>query len=1069
MAENDFFNVLWADAIAEYEKQTKRKIGNSRGFNNFQRLEDLDKAIEKGESSFTAFRGEHREFYRKLQKCMKPLQPVLRIIQEGVGNTPYAPACIILGAGSYLLDACESVSKDYDGIETLFEEIARVTTRLQEYLVCEMSASLRKIMTQILTHILHILGTAERCIRGGRRKLFAKVTIQGNDEVIAAISRLHSYVEAEIRLIVASTFKSVKQIEASTAEMVSNQRNDRQKAFSESEKSKVAEHLKSKAWEEIHRQHAENKKLLVKDTGDWLLADPKFRDWENGLSPILWIFGKPGFGKTMMATRAIEALRKKHPQHRDIPSLTSVSFLYCKDDSPSLQDCAQMLKVAALQISKANPKYSKHVAATIASKGDALFSADQIWKRLFLDYFLSSADCTTTSSSSVAYLIVDGLDEAPKDERAKFLTCFTDCLKQTAHNLSHNIRIVVFSRSDIRDNHIAGAQLYENMIELTLGTNKKDLDLYIKQRLRDLRVLETLKGLRNQTEYRNLAKDIYEEISQRSQGMFLWGRLAFDQIRAESSPEFIRRLLKDCPTGLESIIHRVFQRLDLEESNKSYLREIISWVHCTFRPMDIRELFTLLTITAKQHCYGIKDDLKGRYSSIFDVTLIDSNSTTDGTEDLHLMDRSTLDEEDFAFLDEPSSLGSEGSQSEEDSKLIDGSVDLDAAHAGYSEDWNMQQEHNADLPLSWSNMEISFSHALIGNLLEREGRPSERQWHDCPIVPNDLNHTQLQITLACIGIIKDLDGCAVQSLKVYAKLYWMEHLEKINIQELDSQDARLLARSVSDIFASGSQLLETAFPKHISFAEDWFTQTKFSGPVRHLIAAYIDDIDPAEQDWARLAVHSARSLFLPFVSACASKWLCRSGWDDTAYIKGSNAHVWLIDAFDTLVSILLPIAGCRSLIQTIDGLNERAWEDIKARESDPNYSKQALELLARLVPKEEDEHWLICLASVLFSSTTDDDEGKLASAIHLFNQAILLAPNAWPAFENLAYISAIRLDYTEAIRCIETAIEHIPDTGVFKATHLIFDCKTARWMLSLGEKRGALIRARQANLESQKW
>lgn len=230
----------------------------------------------------------------------------------------------------------------------------------------------------------------------------------------------------------------------------------------------------------------------------------------------------------MLATRTIEALRERHPQRSGIPSYNSVSFLYCKDDNPNLQNCAQIMKVAALQLSNANAQFSKHIATAIGRRDDTLFPARQLWQRLFLDFFSQSADVSATSSSSVADLVVDGLDETPKNERAKFFDCCTALLRLYQDSFRCNMRVIMFSRPDIRHNQNDNLQICDKIIEVNYETNKKNLDEYIKQSLKDVIVLKQLKKMKRNDQYRKLAKEIYDDVAKRSLGMFLWTRLVFD-------------------------------------------------------------------------------------------------------------------------------------------------------------------------------------------------------------------------------------------------------------------------------------------------------------------------------------------------------------------------------------------------------------------------------------------------------------------------------------------------------------------------------------------------------------
>ena len=105
------FNSLWADAVAEYEKQTDRRIDSDESFRDFDNIGDLEHAIERGKERFGAFRSEHHRVCSALKKCIAPMEPFLDIVQKGIGNSPYIPASVVFGAASYLLQACATVSK----------------------------------------------------------------------------------------------------------------------------------------------------------------------------------------------------------------------------------------------------------------------------------------------------------------------------------------------------------------------------------------------------------------------------------------------------------------------------------------------------------------------------------------------------------------------------------------------------------------------------------------------------------------------------------------------------------------------------------------------------------------------------------------------------------------------------------------------------------------------------------------------------------------------------------------------------------------------------------------------
>ena len=606
--------------------------------------------------------------------------------------------------------------------------------------------------------------------------------------------------ETELGLVIALTYGRVKDLQGTADEtrsqvsvvktgvneILTNQRTDRQRAFSEVDEKKLADGLKTKSTEEIAREHAKNVEALTKGTGLWIREDVMFQTWEQETAPILWVFGKPGVGKTMLAARTIEMLQNKYPQHSDIPSLTSVSYLYFKDDKPDLQDCAQLWKAAALQIAKANDRFKKHVLATIDKKQDTFASARRIWQQLFLDFF--TEDISSKSLTSLAFIIVDGLDEGPEAERVKFLKCLAELVAQSTSEHKCRIQVAVFARPDVRADpgfENVGFRRQERIIQVTPERNLVDIEAFIRQRLSDVEVLKMLKKRKATKEYQTLAKQIYTSIQSRSHGMFLWASLVFDQIWDSPSPEAIRESLKEAPSGLDEMLHHVFKRLDVEEAmHRSYLSDLLSWVFCTYRPLSIAELFVLLRITANQHCYMLEDHLKARYASLFDILGIADDSDSEDeereTEATIKIVEADSEADDFDFLDKPGS--SDTDEHDDDEASSDGDAEQDqglettAIAEATSDDQN-----TFEMPYRWYRNTVTFSHARIRDYLTTESHPPTRRWNDCSVVPENIHMTRQLIFLACIQILRTdiADKHGVWTLKEYAKVNWIKHFVEV--------------------------------------------------------------------------------------------------------------------------------------------------------------------------------------------------------------------------------------------------------------------------------------------------
>src|SRR4051812_41045718 len=70
------------------------------------------------------------------------------------------------------------------------------------------------------------------------------------------------------------------------------------------------------------------RKLRQRDTGDWLLKSAQFCEWKSAAGSNLWLYGKPGSGKTILSSTVIEDVNTNLPK---IPS-SSLLFFYFRYD-----------------------------------------------------------------------------------------------------------------------------------------------------------------------------------------------------------------------------------------------------------------------------------------------------------------------------------------------------------------------------------------------------------------------------------------------------------------------------------------------------------------------------------------------------------------------------------------------------------------------------------------------------------------------------------------------------------------------------------------------------------------
>ena len=165
----------------------------------------------------------------------------------------------------------------------------------------------------------------------------------------------------------------------------------------------------------VREKHEDVIDRRLSGTGEWMKAEPLYRQWIHEDRPTLWILGGPGAGKSFLSSRIVSHLQEVFPQDPQRPSRVSIAYFYIKEDDQRLRSVNTILKVIALQLA-ANDSVFRNFAADICKSPENVGTAKRTWDRLFINFFRSRQ-----SRDSAAFVLIDGLDELPRNEQETFL------------------------------------------------------------------------------------------------------------------------------------------------------------------------------------------------------------------------------------------------------------------------------------------------------------------------------------------------------------------------------------------------------------------------------------------------------------------------------------------------------------------------------------------------------------------------------------------------------------------------------------------------------------------------
>ena len=185
----------------------------------------------------------------------------------------------------------------------------------------------------------------------------------------------------------------------------------------------------------VREKHDDVVERRLSGTGDWIKGEPLYRQWIHEERPTLWILGGPGAGKSFLSSRIISHLQEVFPQDPYRPSRISIAYFYIKEDDHSLRSVNTILKVIALQLAT-NDSVFRSFAADICKSPEDVGTAKRTWERLFMNFFRSRQ-----SRDSAAFVLLDGLDELPRNEQETFLQLLYSLEQACSHEAAEKPRL----------------------------------------------------------------------------------------------------------------------------------------------------------------------------------------------------------------------------------------------------------------------------------------------------------------------------------------------------------------------------------------------------------------------------------------------------------------------------------------------------------------------------------------------------------------------------------------------------------------------------------------------------
>ncbi len=200
--------------------------------------------------------------------------------------------------------------------------------------------------------------------------------------------------------------------------------------------------------------------LREEHTGLWLRKFPDYRDWKAGKVPLLWFYGIPGAGKSVLFFYIVEDMKA---DCKAKPRGTSVCVYYYCHFRRNQDESTHLLRWVVSQL----VRHAQYIPTNISY---AFKLGEQTGSPV-----LTEALAELSSRFESIYLLVDGLDESV--QRHNLL----DVLKLLHQGPFRNVKILTMSREELDIQY----SLREIAQSLSLSNPylDEDIAIYVRSKL----------------------------------------------------------------------------------------------------------------------------------------------------------------------------------------------------------------------------------------------------------------------------------------------------------------------------------------------------------------------------------------------------------------------------------------------------------------------------------------------------------------------------------------------------------------------------------------------------------
>jgi ankyrin repeat protein len=309
----------------------------------------------------------------------------------------------------------------------------------------------------------------------------------------------------------------------------------------------------------------------VAGTCEWIEENEIYKSWLCGEPGLMWIFGGPGKGKTMLSIYLTQQFEQQHSQ--------GTIYFFCSSEHPTRSTATAVLRTLLWQMMLQRPETAKIILPYFhpPERRHAILSTPGSLWAIF-------AKVIHSGETAKIRCLIDGLDECD-DESSRWLTSqFGELSKDTN---GAGLHIVIVCR------HMS--RVY-NMRQIHLDPDNdqeigNDIEIFTTTKMNELSQRLDLSA--------SFYARIQAELVRKAEGTFLWIGYAMVELFTKRTSIEVEEVVNDLPAELPALYRRMIQRIP--PNKLEMVTKLLHWVTLAVRPLEFAELADAVADDLPEH------------------------------------------------------------------------------------------------------------------------------------------------------------------------------------------------------------------------------------------------------------------------------------------------------------------------------------------------------------------------------------------------------------------------------------------------------------------------------------